>query len=47
MAGWGLTAGPLALDDFWGLVFPALQAGLGKLPGLYPCMLPGVARIRC
>ena len=47
VAGWGLTAGPLALHDLWALVFPALQAGLGKLPGLCPCRLPNVARMRC
>ena len=31
----------------WDLVFPALQAGLGKLPGRCPCMFQGVARVCC
>ena len=43
MVGRGLTAGPLALDGFLGSRNPALQAGLGKLPGLCPCILS----VRC
>ena len=32
------TVGPIW---FLGIVFPALQAGLGKLPGLCPCIGAG------